>query len=82
MGIGHIIFSDGDGYKLPGINPKTGNYPVQIAPSSTPTSTPTPTLTSTTTPTPTPTLTPTRTPTPTPTPAPINRTLFAKFNTF
>ena len=65
MGIGHIILSDGDGVKLPGINPKTGNYPVQIY--LTPTPTNTPTNTPTTTPTGTPTNTPTNTLTGTPT---------------
>jgi len=41
MGTGHVIISDGDGYKLPGMDPKTGNYPVQIVPTPTPTPTPT-----------------------------------------
>ncbi len=37
VGIGHIIFNESDGYKSPGINPKTGNYPVQVVPTPTPT---------------------------------------------
>ena len=65
MGTGYIILSDGDGVKLPGMNPNTGNYPVQTLP---PTTAPTPAPT--TAPTPSPTLAPTTAPTPSPTTAP------------
>jgi hypothetical protein len=75
-----VILSDSDGFRALGVDPKTGNYPVQNLPD--PSATPTPTLTSTpsltaspaltTTPTPsvTVTLTPTSTATPLPTTTP------------
>jgi hypothetical protein len=73
-----VILFDGDGFKSPGIDPRTGNYPVQIPPD--PSSTPTPTVTVTpsitasptltVTPTPSVTATPTTTITFTPTPTP------------
>jgi hypothetical protein len=62
-----IILFDSDGFKAPGIDPRTGNYPPQVVlnPTSTPTPTPTqtPTLTATQTVTPTPTQTLTASPT-------------------
>jgi len=77
-----VILSDSDGFRALGVDPKTGNYPVQNPPDPSATPTPTPTLTTTpsltasptltTTPTPsvTVTLTPTSTATPLPTTTP------------
>ena len=66
MAKGVIIF-DSDGFKAPGIDPRTGNYPPQLIPdpssTPTPTPTPTPTLTATTTVTATATQTYTASPT-------------------
>jgi len=62
-----IILFDSDGFKAPGIDPRTGNYPPQAVPnpSSTPTPTPTQTPTLTATQTVTATTTPTLTASPT-----------------
>jgi hypothetical protein len=78
-----VILFDGDGFKAPGIDPRTGNYPIPPDPSLTPTLvlTSTPTSTPTNTPTSTPTNTPTNTPTLTPTQTPTNTLTSTPTNT-
>lgn len=66
-----VITFDSDGFKAPGIDPRTGNYPPQQV-VATPTPTPTPTATLTLTPSTTPTLTPTPSSTLTATPTPTS----------